>query len=342
MKLDEKKIYLVAPSFGCTTEPYKTRLKVAIKNLEKVGFKVVKGKNIFKNDGVVASSSPLSRGEEFEDAFFNSGAKYILSVGGGELMDEMLPFVDFKKIKESNIKDKVFIGFSDNTNLTFTLTTLCDLTTIYGINAPNFYEYPFTYDTLDLYEILSKNKKEFKGYKFYDDINKYKDLDINKEDLDPLAKREFTLKKKIIAKNYKEEVKGVILGGCLDILTNLVGTKYDNLKEYISKQKDGIIWYIEACDLTPLSIRRALFQLEEAGWFKNAKMFLFGRHLCNDLVTLGINKYNAVDILDLTSKNIPYLLDIDLGHISPTLPFINGKTATIKYSRNNIFIKYLD
>ena len=40
--LKEKgKISLVAPSLGCTTEPYKTRLEVAISNLKKMGFALI-------------------------------------------------------------------------------------------------------------------------------------------------------------------------------------------------------------------------------------------------------------------------------------------------------------
>ena len=45
----------------------------------------------------------------------------IISCGGGELMCEILRYVDFERIAQA--KPKWFMGYSDNTNLTFLLTT---------------------------------------------------------------------------------------------------------------------------------------------------------------------------------------------------------------------------
>ena len=137
------KITLVAPSFGCTTEPYLTRLNEAIKIFKELGFQVVDGENIFKEDGIASSNTPEERAKEFMKAY-DSDTDVIMSVGGGELMCEILPYIDFKKIKRQ--KPKWFVGFSDNTNLTFTLTTICNLVTIYGPCATKFYLYPFKFE----------------------------------------------------------------------------------------------------------------------------------------------------------------------------------------------------
>ena len=136
------KISLVAPSFGCTIEPYKTELDIAITNLKSEGYQLLLGENIYKNEGALSSNTPKKRAKEFMDAY-KSDSSLILSVGGGELMNEILPFIDFKKIKE--LPPKWFMGFSDNTNLTFTLTTLANIVTIYGPCAPSFAYFPFKY-----------------------------------------------------------------------------------------------------------------------------------------------------------------------------------------------------
>ena len=60
----------------------------------------------------------------------------IISCGGGELMCEILRYVDFERIAQA--KPKWFMGYSDNTNLTFLLTTLCDTAAIYGPCAASF------------------------------------------------------------------------------------------------------------------------------------------------------------------------------------------------------------
>lgn len=44
-------------------------------------------------------------------------------------MCEILPYIDFEKIRNS--EPKWFLGYSDNTNLIFLLATLCDTAAIY-------------------------------------------------------------------------------------------------------------------------------------------------------------------------------------------------------------------
>ena len=151
---------LVAPSFGCTTEPYRTRLEESIRILSSLGYRIEEGRNIRLNAGVASSNTPASRAKEFEEAYFGKGDA-ILSVGGGELMCEILPFVDFKAIRIA--KPKWFVGFSDNTNLTFTLTTLADLVTVYGPCAGQFFSYPFRYATEDTFRLLKGDHLDKSG-----------------------------------------------------------------------------------------------------------------------------------------------------------------------------------
>ena len=86
------------------------------------------------------------------DLYLDEEVDLIMSVAGGEIMCEILPFIDFDKIKNS--KPKYFMGYSDNTNLTFTLTTICDLVSIYGACVTNYGTYDLdkslmAYDLLD-------------------------------------------------------------------------------------------------------------------------------------------------------------------------------------------------
>ena len=322
------KISLVAPSFGCTTEPYKTRLEEAIKIFKNVGYEVVEGENIYKAEGIASSNTPEERAKEFMNAY-ESNSDVIMSVGGGELMCEILPYIDFKKIKR--LKPKWFIGFSDNTNLTFTLTTICNMVTIYGPCATKFYLYPFKYDTKDTLALL-EGKRILRGYPRYE-------LDSLASEENPLVKLNLTERKIIKPFFYKGPFYGTMLGGCLDCLINICGTKYDNVANFINKHT-GIIWYLEACDLSPLGIRRAIFQLKEAGWFRKVKGFLIGRPLCNDAEIMGVDKYTAV-IDMLQDFNVPILMDVDLGHLAPSMPIKNGAKALVSYQEGNIKVEYL-
>ena len=53
-------------------------------------------------------------------------------------------------------------------------------------------------------------------------------------------------------------MEGRLIGGCMDVLTLFLGTEFDGVKAFAEKyQKDGILWFLEACDLNPMGIRRA-------------------------------------------------------------------------------------
>lgn len=320
------KLYLVAPSFGCTTSPYEERLYKAIEQLKSLGHTLVIGPNCFLAKGKCASNTPKLRAKEFMDAY-QSDADCILSVGGGELMYEILDYIDFEKIK--SLPPKWFVGFSDNTNLTFTLTTLCDVETIYGVCAGHFHFKKYTYDVLDTYSML-QGKLKFNGYPKFEAVS-------NKTD--PFAEYNFDTLKRITAYNYTQAFSGTILGGNLDCLQLLCGTAYDQVQKYTTKHAEGIIFYFEACDLNVVGIKRALLQIKRNHWFQNIKGFLIGRPLWLDQEFAGVNHINAVvDVLE--EYNVPILLDIDLGHLAPSLPFRNGAYATIEYKRKNIYITY--
>ncbi len=330
------KITMVAPSFGVTTEPYMTRYEAAKKNLKKQGYVIEEGRNVHLAEGVVASSTPIERAKEFMNAY-SSDTDLILSVGGGELMNEMLPYVNFELIK--SLPPKWFMGFSDNTHLTYTLTTIADVITIYGSNAPTFFEKPLRLNQLDSLKMLN-GEKEFYGYEKWNKPNFKKKFDPTlKKEINPLHKFRYMSKKVITPYNWENDVEGRLLGGCLDCLIMICGTSFDKTKEFIDRHNEGIIWYLEACDLSPLGIRRALFQLKEAGWFKTAKAFLIGRPLCWDNLSFGIDRFEAVKgVLD--DLNVPILFDVDLGHYSPSMPIKNGAIAKVSYENNNIHFIY--
>ena len=330
------KIDLIAPSFGCTTEPYATRLDAAIKNLKKIGFKVKEGPNVRLAKGNLRSNTAKKCAEEFNEAY-KSNSNFIISVGGGETMCEILPYIDFEMCK--NLPHKFFMGFSDNTNLTYTLCTISEVSTIYGPCAPSFAfinEKGFS-PLKDSLALAMKKTKKLKGYPKW-----LKESDHELSAQKPLMKFKYDQKKvlKVVSKDGEFKVNGRLLGGCLDCLVNLCGTKFDKTKEYIEKyKKDGFVWFIEACDLSPVGIERALFQLKEAGWFKYAKGFIFGRPLHFDEIFGDLDRIKAVKI-GLKGIKAPYVLDVDLGHFDPSIPIICGEMCEISVKKGNIYFKY--
>ena len=77
-----------------------------------------------------SSNTPEACGAELTEYYCSDKNDILISCGGGELMCEILDTVDFDRIRVT--KPKWNMGFSDNTNMTFLLATLCDTASIYG------------------------------------------------------------------------------------------------------------------------------------------------------------------------------------------------------------------
>lgn len=126
----------IAPSFGCNIEPYRSAFENAQKTWKEMGYKILTGPNCYEGSGIGISNTPELCAAEVNHFFAEEDCDVILSCGGGELMCEVVSHIDFERIARA--KAKWFMGFSDNTNLTFLLPTLCDMAAIYGPCAPAF------------------------------------------------------------------------------------------------------------------------------------------------------------------------------------------------------------
>lgn len=324
-------IALVAPSFGCASDPYKTRLEAAIANFKADGFRLIKGENIFLSRHKVRSNTARKCAKEFMEHYLSPDSDAVISVGGGELMCEILPYIDFGKIRKA--PHKFFMGFSDNTNLTYTLATISEVPTIYGPCFPSYGLKPYRYHVEDALNLLLGKTKITRGYPYWE---RYGTSGEN-----PLEEKNYSEKKTLrIYPNRPVEATGRLLGGCLDCLVTLCGTSFDRTKAYLEKYRDdGFIWFLEACDLNPVGIQRALFQLKEAGWFDHCRAFLLGRPLCYRKRVFGITHYRAIKEA-LGSLRVPIVMDADLGHFAPSMPIITGALGTLKAFGNDISIEY--
>ena len=351
---DNGSIGFIAPSFGCTIEPYRSDFEEALEVFRDSGYKTVLGPNCFCEDGIGISSTPQKCAEEVNDFFINNRSDCIISCGGGELMCTILPYVDFERIASADAK--WFMGYSDNTNLTFLLNTLCDTASIYSVCASKFTRshHACVDDALAL---LTGQKLSVRNYdKWYKDRTKNRTGDgslcgfscisnevyVNEKtgdefDVIPYKQHIFTGDKETDSAN----ISGRLIGGCMDCLEVLVGTKFDRTVEFCEKYKnDGIIWFLEACDLSVMSIRRALWQMENAGWFKHAKGFLIGRPLKFDDTFGNFDHYDAVTGI-LGKYGVPILMDLDIGHQFPQMPIISGSCANIAANNNRINIDFI-
>ena len=352
-------IGFIAPAFGCNIEPYYSAFRHALNVFHEKGYQTKLGPNCFEGSGIGISNTPEKCAAEFMDAWQDPDSDILISCGGGELMCEILPYIDFETIK--NTPAKWFQGYSDNTNLAFLLATMCDTAAIYGPCAAAFGMEPWHPAISNSFSILrgadpsapansqaqdavsdirptqhtvtdAHTTFTVRGYDKYE-------AEGLKDEEHPLLP--YNVTQPCIRKRFPDQdasFSGRLVGGCLDILCNLTGTKYDHVEEFNQKyKKDGVIWFMEACDLNVMSIRRAVWQLDQAGWFSSTKGFLIGRPYNGDEM-FGLNQYHAVT--DILGKyNVPILMDLDIGHIPPMMPLIEGSLADVAVSGNDISIR---
>lgn len=331
-------IGFVAPSFGCATEPYRTAFDSCQNQLRKKGHNLKLGPNCYEALGIGISNTPKKCAAELTDAYVSPDSDVLISCGGGELMCEILEYVDFEKIRTAT--PKWYMGYSDNTNFIYLSATLCDTAAIYGPCAAAFGMEPWHPAIEDSYGILRGTRNQVSGY------DKWEKESLKDEE-HPLAPYHVTEERAIKCFLGREETEqadfrfsGRMIGGCMDCLVNLLGTRFDQTKAFNERYKeDGFIWFLESCDLNVFAIRRAIWQMKNAGWFQHIKGFLIGRPYCHGQEMMGLNQYQAVTEL-LDQYKVPVIMDLDIGHLPPMMPIICGGYANVKVTGNNITISY--
>ncbi len=317
-------IGITAPSDGNRKDMDFERLDLAKRHVNALGYSVYETKNVRTSDGRGRSSTKEERAEQLMELFQNPEISYIFSAKGGDFLMEILSILDFDVIRQN---PKWFQGFSDNTGLVHTITTCCDMATIYGNHFNDFAMEPWHDAVKNNMEIITGNvvtQNTFEAYEdaFYDRENPSDGYRFDK------PCKQYA----IWEGNFVDEIQinGRLLGGCIDVLLNLVGTSFDHTKEFVEKYKeDGILWYLESFSLDSDSLTRGLWQLKHAGWFDHATGFIFGRPCMFQSFT-DHTYQEAVEAV-LSELHLPIVFDADIGHKAPQFSMINGAMGTWHY-----------
>ena len=313
-------ISLTAPSEGCSNKKEDLNaFENGIKEFKKRDVKIKETPDCRKTH-LGRSDSAKTRAKEFEACFKDKQTNAVLCYNGGEFLVEMLSYVNFNVIKEN---PKWFLGFSDPTGLLFYITTYLDIATLYGNNFIEYQMTPWHVSLENGLNILRGNIQDQESFDMYEE-----GLKTHRKKTEP-----FCLDTRVYWKNItgekKIQLKGRLIGGCLDVLANIVGTRFDVVSSFVEKYKeDGIVWYFDNCDFTNEQVVRVLWQLKEAGWFKYAKGVVFGRS-ANDVSRYAISFKDSV-LASLKSLNLPIIVDADISHKRPTMTLINGAIVNIE------------
>lgn len=323
-------IGVTAPSAGSENEIDIKKLDMAEEKLKDLGFTIEETENCRKDTGTGRSASEEERAKQLNKLFIDEKTKAIIGLAGGEFLIEMLPYVNFKNILNN---PKWMQGYSDITGLLFPITTMLDMATIYSNNFKTFAMKDWHRAIKENLEILQGNLIKQYSYDLYEDIRAER---INGDE-------PYNLTEKVRWEGINEEenikMQGRMIGGCLDVILCLIGTKYDNTKNFIEKyKKDGIIWFLDNCELSSESLVRAMFQLKEAGYFKYTKGIVFGRSGI-EKSCYNISFKNAIKS-SLEELNVPIIINADIGHKPPQMTIINGAIARIELNAGKGSIEF--
>lgn len=318
------KIGVTATSAGFDTEVDLIRLDSGIKHFEALGYPVTVTDNVQKNFRGRSSDGP-TRAKELLQLFSDPEIRVIMAASGGDYLVEMLSCLDLDFIGSHA---KWMQGYSDTTGIVFTMTTNLDMATLYTNNFSSFGMEPWHSSLTDNLKILEGQDIIQNSYDKYQDGYKARvtgfegfapEKDVKWINLYPPG----------CAADKELVIHGRALGGCLDVMLNLIGTRFDKTKEFIRKyREDKILWFLESFDLGSEALTRGLWQLKEAGWFEHAAGFIFGRPAMypEDSDTA----YGEAVLSVLGELRLPVILEADIGHKPPQLTMMNGAIATVR------------
>ena len=316
-------IGICAPSGGISEEDGIKKLELAEKQLQEMGYKIIETESVRKEERG-RSASGKQRAKEFMKLLENDDVKLIIFAQGGDFLVEMIPYLDFEKIK--TLKPKWMQGYSDITGINYLWNMMLERPSIYCENVKDYAMRPLFRNLTDALRIASGEEIEQTSFEKHEEIIDFRieqpeqPLE-NQESIEELSPEQEELKIENLEKGYdltqetkwinlkgeeKIEFKGRAIGGCLDCVKAFIGTKYDYVKNYIETYKeDGIVWFLEVFEMSSPTVYLTLWQMKEAGYFKNCNGIIFGRPL-------------------FIRNDIPIICDADVGHVSPQFAMVNG------------------
>lgn len=129
-------IGIISPSWVAE----KTDYEKYAKGLEQLGFQVRFGKNIYK-DTYQYTASTEERVDDLNGMIYDETIKMVF-FGGGYGSVDLIPYIDYKKIKES---PKLFLSYSDGTSILNAIYAQTGITTYYG-QTPGLFDHISEYD----------------------------------------------------------------------------------------------------------------------------------------------------------------------------------------------------
>lgn len=322
------RIAVTAPSSGVPPALH-PRLDLVIATLRQRGYAVVEGACL-RDERLDQSGPAAERAAELARFLHDPSIAAILPPWGGERASELLDRLDFDALRA--LEPKWLLGFSDLSTLMLPLTLLAGWATAHGPNlmdlAPTQTD-PLTTGALGVLEqglqAPVTQQASTRHQIRWTDFAQRADA--------PLNLTEPTRWRRLDGSQAPIELQGCLIGGCLDTLAGLAGTRYGDVPGFVRRHAaHGTLLYLENCELGPNALLRTLLQLRRLRWFDGLAGLLLGRSAgpdAADAQALGTDGALQAALADLPC---PVLLDLDIGHRPPQFTLVNGAFARLRFA----------
>lgn len=257
---------------------------------EKQGYAIKEAPHLYEHNRFIAGSDQ-ERLEDLHAFFADDQIDIIMEAGGGNGSSRLLRGIDYDLIARHK---KPLVGLSDTTALQLALLAKADLISFSGyLMKPRFGRPIVPYTEQSLRDCLSGKDQTVSG----------------------------------LETEYRgEAIVGRLVGGCLTLIVNLLGTPY-------FPDTTGGILVLEDIGEEPYSIDRMLTQLENAGVFDRVAAVVFG----------VFRDCKAKDPQDGTTENVlnewktrikaPVFLGLPYGHQAGSLVWPLGGIGILEADR---------
>ena len=285
MNKQQTTIGLVAPAGAIKKESIQAAIDICLAN----GFNIVEGKHLYSRDRHY-SGTIQQRADDINTFLEDDSIDIIYAARGGSGSPMILKHINWSLWQKTA---KPLIGFSDITALQLALYKKTGISSLSGMGMTTHFKSNI-YQKLN-FDILGKTSIT------QDDFKK-SDIKIEKEG----------------------KITGTLIGGCLTMITTLIGT------EYFPNDED-IILVLEDVNEPIYAIERNLFHLKQIGFLDKVKGLILGKFTYKEEELDIWNECGYLfENLEVAVSNFPY------GHIENCITVPTGISATLSTTPFNL------
>lgn len=278
----------------------RNELARGISYLEKLGYRVELGANVYRRRGYLAGSDQ-ERASDLNRLFADRRVKAIFTVRGGYGTHRILPLLDFTAISRN---PKILVGYSDITALSLALLTRFHLVTFSGPMVASEMAPGLTGEAEEVFWRCLTSTRPPKP-------------------IPCSARREPAIRRGRVS-------VGRLAGGNLSMASSLVGTQH-------FPDMSGFIVFLEEIDERPYRIDRMLRQLRDTRLVANAAGIVFGRFIgCT--AEPGKPSLTLKQVISDTFRDyrFPLLAGLPYGHTKGSLTVPYGVKARLNASARRL------